>query len=141
VGLDLLVAAGGVLGLDQLSKTLVLSRLNAGQWAPIGSGPRIRAVPNAAAGPGLRLSRGGLLSLWLCATAGTILVAHSAPSLQGQAVQLGLGAAIGGATSNLLDRIRRGAVVDFIDLRVWPSFNVADVAIVLGVTGALFSMR
>jgi signal peptidase II len=52
-----------------------------------------------------------------------------------QAVALGL--ILGGATGNLLDRILRGSglsgrVVDFIDLHVWPVFNVADASIVVG---------
>ena len=48
-----------------------------------------------------------------------------------------LGLILGGATGNLLDRVLRGSglsgrVVDFIDLHVWPVFNVADAAIVVG---------
>ena len=40
---------------------------------------------------------------------------------------------IGGATGNLIDRVRFGYVVDFLDFRVWPVFNIADCAIVVGV--------
>ena len=40
---------------------------------------------------------------------------------------------LGGATGNLIDRVRLGYVIDFFDLRVWPVFNVADIAIVFGV--------
>jgi len=40
---------------------------------------------------------------------------------------------LGGAVGNLADRLRLGYVVDFIDLRVWPVFNLADVAVTLGV--------
>ncbi len=40
---------------------------------------------------------------------------------------------IGGALGNLADRVRDGAVTDFIDLPLWPTFNLADVAIVIGV--------
>jgi signal peptidase II len=45
---------------------------------------------------------------------------------------LGLGILLGGALGNLIDRIRLGAVVDFLDFRVWPVFNLADIGIVLG---------
>ena len=50
---------------------------------------------------------------------------------------MGLGLVLGGAVGNLTDRIVRGSrfdgrVVDFIDFRVWPVFNVADSAIVIG---------
>ena len=40
---------------------------------------------------------------------------------------------LGGATGNLIDRVRVGYVVDFIDLRVWPVFNIGDSAITIGV--------
>ena len=48
-------------------------------------------------------------------------------------MQLEIGMIIGGSLGNLLDRIRIGAVVDFLDFRIWPVFNFADTAIVVGV--------
>ena len=44
-----------------------------------------------------------------------------------------LGLVIGGSLSNLLDRVRLGYVTDFLDLRYWPAFNLADSFIVIGV--------
>ena len=48
-----------------------------------------------------------------------------------------LGAVIGGAVGNVIDRLRYGAVADFLDFHMgqwhWPAFNLADSAIVLGV--------
>ncbi len=46
--------------------------------------------------------------------------------------QTGLAMAAGGAVGNLIDRLKTGAVVDFLDFRVWPVFNLADLGIVLG---------
>jgi signal peptidase II len=39
---------------------------------------------------------------------------------------------VGGAIGNLIDRIRLGYVVDFLDFRIWPVFNAADSAISIG---------
>lgn len=47
-------------------------------------------------------------------------------------VRLAFGAVLGGAVGNAFDRLVAGAVVDFLDFRIWPVFNVADVAIVCG---------
>jgi signal peptidase II len=49
----------------------------------------------------------------------------------GRALPMGL--VLGGSLGNVLDRIRAGGVTDFIDLRVWPVFNLADVAITVGI--------
>ena len=54
-------------------------------------------------------------------------------------VQLGIALFAGGALGNLIDRIRIGLVIDFFDLRIWPIFNVADIAICLGVGLILWS--
>src|SRR5207302_9836252 len=48
-------------------------------------------------------------------------------------LRLALGLVLGGALGNLIDRVRLGYVIDFIDLRWWPVFNLADSAIVVGV--------
>ena len=45
-----------------------------------------------------------------------------------------------GALSNMIDRVRMGHVVDFFDLRVWPVFNIADIAIVLGTAAVLWAL-
>jgi len=48
-------------------------------------------------------------------------------------LRIGIGLQIGGALGNMLDRMHNGYVIDFFDFRVWPVFNIADMAIVIGV--------
>lgn len=55
-------------------------------------------------------------------------------------VWLGLTLVIGGGLSNIIDRLIRGCVVDFIDLKVWPAFNLADAAISVGVAVLILSL-
>jgi len=82
---------------------------------------------------------GGQAWLFVGATAlvvGVVLVASSRLGALPPAIALGL--ILGGALGNLTDRIVRGPglsgkVVDFVDFRIWPVFNAADAAIVLGV--------
>jgi signal peptidase II len=57
----------------------------------------------------------------------------------GVAFHVALALVVGGAVANLVDRIARGSVVDFLHLAHWPIFNVADVAIVSG--GLLLVLR
>lgn len=47
-------------------------------------------------------------------------------------VKFALGLELGGAMGNLVDRLFFGQVTDFLDFRVWPVFNIADIAIVVG---------
>lgn len=54
--------------------------------------------------------------------------------------QIALGLVAGGAMGNLIDRIRYGKVVDFLDFRIWPVFNLADTAIVIGVGLLIWEM-
>lgn len=48
-------------------------------------------------------------------------------------LRVGLVLLVGGALGNLIDRVRTGHVVDFLDFRIWPVFNIADIAISVGV--------
>lgn len=48
-------------------------------------------------------------------------------------VKAGCGLFLGGAIGNLIDRARQGLVIDFFDFRIWPVFNMADIAICIGV--------
>ena len=140
---EVLVSAGFVLMVDQASKTLVLMRHRARPQSATATGlrPQLRLAFNKTLGLGLVRGSFAILFLWVFAVLGTILLIHHAPLLQMWAPRVGVGAALGGATSNLMDWLLRGAVIDFIDLRVWPVFNLADVFIVLGVGVALWSIQ
>ena len=63
---------------------------------------------------------------------GVLLFYRSLP-LERVFMRYGLALVVGGALGNLVDRLRFGKVVDFLDFRVWPVFNLADSAIVIGV--------
>ena len=77
-------------------------------------------------------SRASMILLWTVAATSATLLYSSGSWFQTAPAAAALGCAFGGAAGNLLDVLRRGSVVDFIDLGWWPVFNVADVAIVAG---------
>ena len=135
--LRLLSVAGFVLILDQSTKMLVARRLAEGQSASVASWLRIRRVTN---GRGMLLVHNPrVLRLVLAGLfCGICLILRQGYFFQHRAAQLGLGMALGGACSNVYDQLRRGAVLDFLDFGWWPVFNLADVAITIGVTLALW---
>lgn len=55
-------------------------------------------------------------------------------------LRLGIALQVGGAAGNVVDRLKTGYVVDFFDFRIWPVFNVADMAIVGGVGLIVYSL-
>ena len=55
------------------------------------------------------------------------------PILENRLGRLALGLILGGAVGNLIDRLSLGYVIDFIDIGVWPTFNIADSAVTVGV--------
>lgn len=55
-------------------------------------------------------------------------------------LRLGIGLMVGGALGNVIDRVKTGYVIDFFDFRIWPVFNVADIAIVTGVGLIVYSL-
>jgi signal peptidase II len=128
--MDLLLSVLVVFALDQGSKAWARHALTSARL-PSGVTRWLRLVPNRRPGLGLIRSRRGLAALWVAALGIVWAAGTSLPS--GWLAPVGLGAALGGAAGNLSDFIRLGHVVDFVDLRVWPVFNVADVAIVGGV--------
>jgi signal peptidase II len=127
-----------VVAVDQVLKAAVL---HTGRVLQVGPLLRIRSVRSEVAmvsGFGLRI--GVLVLAWLGIAVTVVLFAvphsglfHSSLSI------LALGAALGGAASNLLDHALRGTVVDYVDLRVWPVFNLADAAVVSGVLVAFIA--
>lgn len=97
----------------------------------------ITYVRNAGAAFGLFQHQTGLF-VAVTAVVIALIVLYGRQAARGQPLlALALGLQLGGAVGNLVDRLRGGTVVDFLDFRVWPVFNLADSAIVIG--GALFA--
>jgi signal peptidase II len=122
-----------VLALDQFTKALALAQLVPHRPVPLlGKVVQLSLVHNPGSAFGL-VQAGWLLILvgTACAVIIPTIVALR-PDLPRPQVVL-LAAIWGGSLGNLLDRLRTGGVTDFIDLGFWPVFNVADIAITLGV--------
>jgi signal peptidase II len=132
-----ILAACVAVGLDQVSKLLVVHRLaieQAGQTSvrlPV----RLRRVRGRSVGVCQIRNVGVLAICWILVAIATLVLTASASPVW----IVGVGLALGGAAGNLLDLIFRGAVVDFVDVGVWPVFNLADAAIVVGAAIALVS--
>jgi signal peptidase II len=59
---------------------------------------------------------------------------------EGWRTRIGTALFLGGTLGNLWDRVQTGLVIDFFDFRIWPVFNVADIAICVGVGLILWGM-
>ena len=106
-------------GLDQLSKFAVLKWIP--QWATFNQGAAFNLpIP------------GWLVAVVFIVLALLVIWSWKDWQRARLAQLVALGMVAGGAFSNMWDRLTRGAVVDFINLRVWPVFNLADTAIVVG---------
>lgn len=127
----LLASAMTLFLLDQWSKRTVQLLV----LLPAASGSRfvrIRRVFNINRLYRSRPMRVALVVVWLVALTSAVALQCTGMWLQGPAKQIGVGLALGGALGNLLDIVRHQSVLDFIDLRWWPVFNVADIGIVGG---------
>lgn len=121
------------LGLDQLTKWLVTSNLEWGESLPAEGFIRITFVQNTGSAFGLFQGYGVVLSIIaFFAVAVMLFLYRSAPALS-VFMRIALGLQMGGAIGNLIDRLRLGYVVDFIDIGPWPVFNIADSSIVVGI--------
>ncbi len=136
-----------VLLLDQLTKRLALGGLELHHPVPV-AGNLVRLMLAWNSGAAFSLSWGGPLFLAVFTALAAVLVAvfiwrcrECSPGSR-----LALGAILGGAAGNLLDRLLYGgSVIDFIDVGLgssrWPTFNVADIAITLGGIALLLTYR
>lgn len=139
----------GVILADQLSKWAALYWLNPYQPVPVLPSVNLFLAFNPGAAFSLLAQGSGwqrwLLSAVAVGVSGYLLywLRNLAPGQRWQAVAIGL--VLGGAIGNLIDRLRLGVVVDFIDLYYgdwhWPAFNVADAAITIGAVFILFMLR
>jgi signal peptidase II len=124
--------------LDQATKALAAATLAPGDPVPLLFGIDLNLVRNTGVAFGVLAGAGDGPILVVTAVAVAALLAFFVARAQRPLLWLPVGMVLGGAAGNLLDRLRLGAVVDFIDPTFWPAFNLADTAIVLGVLGVLY---
>jgi signal peptidase II len=144
--LSRLLLVGGavtVLVADQLSKLWVVANLP--EYTPVNVFPWLSSilsftyVKNTGVAFGLFPQLGDFFTILSVLVIGGIVVFQRSLPVTDRWVHLSLGLLTGGALGNLLDRLLRGYVVDYLDvnfwpLHAWPVFNVADSAILVGVT-------
>lgn len=127
--------------IDQLVKHLVVSTMHLGQSLPVIKGIfHITYVLNPGAAFGMLEHQRWFFIL--VALAAVLLGAAFYKKLQQESflMRSGAGLLLGGAVGNLADRIQSGLVVDFLDFRIWPVFNIADIAICVGAGILIFDI-
>ena len=126
------VVAAFVVIVDQLTKSWAVSRLSRGDIHVIW---KLDFVLQYNTGGAFSLAQGWAPVIGAAAVVIVAILLASVRHARSNAVAVALGLVIGGALGNLSDRVFRshhGAVVDFIALHFWPTFNVADSCVVVG---------
>ncbi len=131
----LLTAA--VIVVDQATKALVRSGIEPGDRHRLLPVVDLVNVQNRGIAFGLFTNSGVLLTAVTIAAL-ALLVVYFVRHAQKPLVWLPTGLLLGGALGNMLDRVARGGVTDFIDVSSWPAFNVADASITVGVLLLLY---
>ena len=127
------LTAVAVIALDQLTKAIARNSISGGSDAELLGGLiKIVDVRNSGVAFG-QLSGGGIIVGVVVTLALIALLWYFLSHLGTPLIWLATGLVIGGAIGNIIDRVRAGAVTDFIKLPHWPAFNFADAAITIGV--------
>ncbi|MCX6026008.1 MAG: signal peptidase II [Chloroflexi bacterium] len=136
--------AGAIVLLDQYTKHLVRTRLALGEvWMPLEwLAPYVRIVhwTNTGAAFGLFQNGGMIFTVLAIIVSGAIIYYYRNVERASWLIRFALGLQLGGALGNLIDRLTRGTVTDFVSVGTFPVFNVADSSISVGVALLLVDM-
>ena len=131
----------GVVALDQFTKATVMRTMVPGQSIPLIQNVfHLTYVLNPGAAFGILSNQ--RMFLLITGAALILATAYFYPLLKKSdgCLRLGATAILSGAVANLIDRAQTGYVVDFFDFRIWPVFNIADIAIVLGMGFMIYAI-
>ncbi len=134
------IVFAAVVATDQIVKALVDSALVRGEQRELFAGIKLVNARNSGVAFG-QLQGGGAIVTLLIAAAVAALLVYVARNAHRPLIWLPAGLLLGGALGNVIDRVREGAVVDFLKLPHWPAFNVADSAITIGVLALVIVME
>jgi len=131
----------GVVACDQFTKALVMRSMVPGESIPIVQNVfHLTYVLNPGAAFGILSNQ--RMFLLITGVGLIVATAYFYPLLKKSdaCLRLGATAILSGAVANLIDRAQTGYVVDFFDFRIWPVFNVADIAIVFGMGFMIYAI-
>jgi signal peptidase II len=118
---------------DQVTKHVVTHQLGLDQSVQVVGPLSLHHVQNSGIAFGLFSSATAAVTVVTAAAVVWMVVFFARSGARHPVLPAALGLLVGGSVSNLVDRIRLGHVTDFIDISHWPSFNLADSFIVVGV--------
>jgi signal peptidase II len=118
---------------DQVTKRAIESRLALDEAHQVLPGLTITHVRNSGIAFGIFPGRLAVVSVLTAAAVVWMLVHFARSGSRHVLFPVALGLLVGGSVSNLADRVRQGHVTDFIHITHWPTFNLADSFIVIGV--------
>ena len=125
---------------DQASKQVVTHSLDRGENVNVFFGLDLTNTRNTGVAFGALEGSGTIVAACIALVL-ALLIGYFAMNAARRGLWLPVGMLLGGAIGNLIDRVREGAVIDFIDPVAWPAFNVADIAIVVGVAVLLYVLE
>ena len=125
---------------DQLTKHIVSSQLALDDQVKLIGPLSIHHVQNSGIAFGLFSSATAAVIVLTTFAVGWMLLFFARSGARHPVLPVALGLVIGGSVSNLVDRVRLGHVTDFLDLKFWPAFNLADSFIVVGVAVLLLAL-
>jgi signal peptidase II len=138
--LSLAAVALAAIAADQLTKAIVSSKLALDDSVHVIGPFSIHHVQNSGIAFGLFASATSLVILLTGVAVAWMLYFFSRSGARHPVLPVALGLVIGGSVSNLADRVRVGHVTDFLDLKYWPAFNLADTFITVGVAILLLAL-
>jgi signal peptidase II len=123
---------------DQITKFLIKSNFQLNQTFPIIKDIfHLTYIQNFGAGFGILQQQQWILIFISIIVVGVIFYYFDRVKEKEKLLQILIGFILGGTIGNLIDRIAYGFVIDFIDFRIWPIFNVADSFVTIGVIGLI----
>ena len=139
------LTAALVIVADQLSKLWIRSNLPVGQSLFEAGFFQITHIHNTGAAFGLFRGHSFVLTVVASVSVAVLLfyvlfICRRFPRLDSKLSRVTLSLILGGSIGNLIDRIRFGYVIDFIDIGFWPAFNLADSAVTVGAIVFAYSL-
>ena len=126
---------------DQAIKFLVVSYMKLGESIPVLAGIfHITYIENPGAAFGLFANQRVIFIVAAALVIAAACLMYRRLMSEKVIVRWGVALLLGGAAGNLIDRVRIGCVIDFLDFRIWPVFNIADIGICIGVALLMFAL-